>query len=487
MQFFFFLFFLLICVLDGFKTWIKPFSIRLTNYAMLESLKEADNGDEHSRPKAFPSKILLPPSARWELMYRATVDYCQQHQQLTPHDYTTSFEGHDDLKLGDWVHRQKQRYEGKGQRAFLTGKQLNKLMAIDKFREWAEDPLRDDDVRWEFMYQATVDYCQQHQQLPSNEHTTSFEGHDDLNVGGWVKTQKERYNGNLGFLSLTDEQLNKLMAIDEFREWAEDPLRDDDARWEFMYQATVDYCQQHQQLPHYENTTIFDGHDNVYLGDWVTRQKQRYDGTGRFSSLNDEQLNKLMAIDAFREWAEDPLRDADVRWEFMYQRLLHGNFSGGYNLDSWFKTQKKRYKDPKRESPLSDEERTKLMASVIFRKWAENPLRDADVHWEINFDLVAEYCYFHLKLPPCDYKSVYERSDGTSQELNIGKWLTYQKTKYSGGIGKITEEQHDKLMQISEFKSYIFSRFGTTTYSNFFNVKVKKCDSKIKKSTPAKQ
>ena len=586
MQFFFFLFFLLICVLDGFKTWIKPFSIRLTNYALLDRLQDGIR-DETGRPKDLniPSKSLLSPSTRWEFMYRATIDYCQQHQQLPPAVYTTSFEGQDDLNLGAWVHRQKVRYSDNENISPLGNEQLNMLMAIDKFREWAEDPLTDNDVRWEFMYQATVDYCQQHRKLPPNGYqtdfegiddlnlgywvkwqkdrfdgkegcsslsvdqlnklmaidafrgwaedplldddvrwnfmyrafadycqqhqqlppavyTSSFEGHDDVNIGIWVNTQKNRYNVNEGVASLTDEQLNKLMAVDEFREWAENPLRDDDVRWEFMYQALVAYCKQHQQLPpdRYQtgfewhglpdSITISEGNNDLNLGKWVTGQKQRYDGKGTSSPLTDERLSKLMAIGEFRGWTEDPLRDDDVRWEFMYQQLLHGNFSGGYNLDGWLGTQKQRYKGNKSFAPLSEEQKTKLMASVIFRKWAEDPLRETDVRWEIHFDLLAEYCYFHHKLPPYDYKTIYERNDGTSQELNIGGWLSEQKKRYSGVTkSMIPEDRHNKLMQIPEFNSYIFSRFGSSRYSDFYNAhaKIKKSGSKIKKSTPTKQ
>ena len=191
-------------------------------------------------------------------MYRATVDYCQQYQRLPPERFTTSFNGHD-VNLGSWVVAQKQRHEGTGKTSSLTDEKLSKLMAIDEFREWAEDPLRDDDVRWELMYRATVNYCQQHQQLPPQGYTTSFEGYDDLKLGNWMKAQKKRHEGTGKMSSLTDEQLNKLMAIDEIRKWAEDPLRDNDVRWEFMYRALVDYCQQHQRLPPQGYTTSLRG------------------------------------------------------------------------------------------------------------------------------------------------------------------------------------------------------------------------------------
>ena len=348
-------------------------------------------------------------------MYRATVDYCQQHQRLPPDRFTTSFEGHDDLKLGVWVVGQKQRYEGTGHWSSFTNDQLNKMMAIDEFRQWAEDPLRDNDVRWEFMYRALVDYCLQRHKLPPDRFTTSFEGYDDLKLGVWINAQKKRYDGTVdGLLAFTNDQLNKMMAIDEFREWAEDPLRDDDVRWELMYRATVDYCQQRQQLPPKKYTTSFEGHDDLKLEIWVATQKQRYDCKRGTISLINDQLNKLMAIAEFRKWAEDPLRDADIRWE-------------------------------------------------------------------VHFDLVAEYCYFHHKLPPGSHKAIYEKNDGTSQKLNIGVWIKNRMAAYSGvSKSRMTEEHHDKLMQIPEFKSWALTTFGTTRYADFphAHVKVKKSGSK---------
>ena len=460
MQVFFLLFFLHICVLDGFKTWFKPLSIRLSNYALLESLTDADNKDElHDRQKWRITR--LSQGARWEFMYRATNDYCQQHQQLPRYDFLTSFEGQDDVNIGAWVGTQKQRYKGTEGFSSLKDDQRSKLMAIDKFREWTEDSLHDDDVRWEFMYRAFVDYCKQHRQLPRQRLQCSFDGQDDLKLGGWMVRQQQRYKGKDRFSSLTDEQLNKLMAIDAFREWAEDPLTDDDVRWEFVYRATVAYCQQHQQLPLYDFTTSFEGQDDLNLGAWMARQKRRYKGVTDLSSLSDEQRNKLIAIDAFREWAEDPLRGDDVRWEFMYRATVDycklqqqlpleeyiTSFEGydDLNLGVWVTCQKQRYDGKGRRASLTDDQLHKLMAIDKFREWAEDPLTDDDVRWEFIYRATVAYCRQHQQLPRYDFTTSFEGQD----DLNLGAWMARQKRRY---IGKnkmpLHQDRHDKLMKI---------------------------------------
>ena len=213
---------------------------------------------------------------------------------------------------------------------------------------------------------------------------------------------------------LTDDRLNKLMAIAEFREWVEDPPLDNDVRWELMYRATVDFCQQYQRLPSKGYTCSFEGYEDLKLGIWVDYQKKRYQGMEGFPVLSNERQIKLMAVAEFHEWAEGPLSDADVRWE-------------------------------------------------------------------IHFDLLAEYCSFHHKLPITSQKVVYERKDGTSQKIHLGGWLGSHKTAYSGvGTTRITEEKHDKLMQIPEFKSWALTTFGTTQYADFSHAhaKIKKSGSK---------
>ena len=138
MKFFFFLFFLLICVLDGFKTWIKPHAIRLTTqkYSQkLDSPKVAKEEEDVCH--------VMSCSERWDIMYRATVGYCQQYCELPPNRCVTSFEGHEELNLGIWVSNQKEKYCGKyyghHQCPPLNDEQLGQLMAIEEFREWVEE------------------------------------------------------------------------------------------------------------------------------------------------------------------------------------------------------------------------------------------------------------------------------------------------------------------------------------------------------------
>ena len=134
MKFTLFLLFLQICVLHGLKTWIKPHASRLSNLAMLES----SNGGKEEDGTRIMSCI-----DRWDIMYRATIGYCQQYCELPPHKCVISFEGNEELNLGIWVSNQKEKYHGKyyghHQCPPLNEEQRNLLMAIEEFREWVEE------------------------------------------------------------------------------------------------------------------------------------------------------------------------------------------------------------------------------------------------------------------------------------------------------------------------------------------------------------
>ena len=68
---------------------------------------------------------------------------------------------------------------------------MNKLKSIKEFRAWLEDPLSNTVVRWDAHYQAFVNYCQEHHEMPPWKYITPNE--PKLNLEAWVDNQKKRY------------------------------------------------------------------------------------------------------------------------------------------------------------------------------------------------------------------------------------------------------------------------------------------------------
>lgn len=128
------------------------------------------------------------------------------------------------------------------------------------------------DVKWDSNCEALVGYCQEHQKLPTaakGMYVTSDE--HKLNLGTWMDKQKVRYKSMNPKFALSEGELSKLMAIKEFRDWAEDPLTDPDVRWDIHCQALAEYCQEHEKLPTAKYITTDD--KKLNLGIWMNRQK----------------------------------------------------------------------------------------------------------------------------------------------------------------------------------------------------------------------
>ena len=231
---------------------------------------------------------------------------------------------------------------------------------------------------WDMKCSALENFCREHKRLPTKK---------DGYLGGWRYYQKRLYVRGI----LKEEQISRLMAIEEFRrwvdDWVDDPLTDMSygERWEANYQALVEYCQLHNALPPQSYEVIFNG-TTLKVGQWLANQQTRFNGIGKRTAISDIEREKLMAIEQFRAWAEDPLRDDDVRWEANYQALveycqLHNAlpprryemiFNGTtLKLGVWLKTQQTRFKGIGKGAALSDIEREKLMAIEQFREWSE--------------------------------------------------------------------------------------------------------------------
>ena len=116
------------------------------------------------------------------------MEYCHEHKGLPPVKYVTP-DGK--LNLGTWLAVRKRRYKGIG--TPLSDTESTKLLALEPFRLWANNPLSDDNVRWEIYYQAFVRYTTQHKKLPSTKIKCDVQEHTQLRLGRWLDEQKKRF------------------------------------------------------------------------------------------------------------------------------------------------------------------------------------------------------------------------------------------------------------------------------------------------------
>ena len=235
------------------------------------------------------------------------VEYCQKNHELPRQSYKVTING-TTLNVGRWLNGEKQRFKSNGKGAAHSDIQLEKLMAIKEFREWAEDPLKDDDVRWEAYYQALFQYCQVHHELPRQSYKATING-TTLNVGSWLNDEQNRFKGKGTRAPHSDFQLEKLMAIKEFREWATDPWThmSSEEQWDTMFQALVEYFQVHDELPPRSSKDP----ETRKLYTWLIGQKSRFSGTARSNATGKRldltliRLGKLLTIEEYSKWAEE--------------------------------------------------------------------------------------------------------------------------------------------------------------------------------------
>ena len=242
--------------------------------------------------------------------------------------------------------------------------------------------LKDADQRWKANYQAVVEYSGEYEELPRQDYKVPFKG-ITLRPGVWLDKQKQRYKGMGDRSVLSDYERGKLMAIKEFSKWANDPLRDYDARFEVYYQALANYCNATEKLPPQRHKVSNNG-TTLCVGAWVSTQKERFVGNWNGAVHGKYVLERLMTINAFRQWAEDPFRHAHVRWEANYQALFeycqkhkklppkdHVVTINGTTLKvgEWSNNHKHRFSSKSKWTAPSRSEKKKLMAIKEFRDW----------------------------------------------------------------------------------------------------------------------
>ena len=229
-------------------------------------VKAHRQGDDGEDGKA--NGLLKDADQRWKANYQAVVEYSGEYEELPRQDYKVPFKGIT-LRPGVWLDKQKQRYKGMGDRSVLSDYERGKLMAIKEFSKWANDPLRD--------YGTTL--C----------------------VGAWVSTQKERFVGNWNGAVHGKYVLERLMTINAFRQWAEDPFRHAHVRWEANYQALFEYCQKHKKLPPKDHVVTING-TTLKVGEWSNNHKHRFSSKSKWTAPSRSEKKKLMAIKEFRDW-----------------------------------------------------------------------------------------------------------------------------------------------------------------------------------------
>lgn len=228
--------------------------------------------------------------AAWEKGFASAQKYRTEHGDLL---VPVRYRDKNDFALGEWIVYNRQRYLGGN----LTQNRIERLEAIGMVWSTSND-------LWEQNYAAATQYYLEHGNLnvPS-EYVTP----DGVLLGKWVARQRYAYlNPDRSSARVTPERkalLDKLGMV-----WEKyDP-------WQERYDLALAYKTEHGDL---EIPSVYKTADGVWLGSWVSRQRQALNSGS--SALSSERRKLLRTLFKGERRPSDPAADhgtvREANWE----------------------------------------------------------------------------------------------------------------------------------------------------------------------------
>lgn len=229
--------------------------------------------------------------AAWEKGFASAQKYRTEHGDLL---VPVRYRDKNDFALGEWIVYNRQRYLGGN----LTQNRIERLDALGM--DWTNR----NDRKWMSLYDVAAAYYHEHGNLnvPS-EYVTP----DGVLLGKWVARQRYAYlNPDRSSARVTPERkalLDKLGMV-----WEKyDP-------WQERYDLALAYKTEHGDL---EIPSVYKTADGVWLGSWVSRQRQALNSGS--SALSSERRKLLRTLFKGERRPSDPAADhgtvREANWE----------------------------------------------------------------------------------------------------------------------------------------------------------------------------
>ena len=298
----------------------------------------------------------------WEANFEKLVQFKESHGHCqVPSNYSV-----DGVKLGTWVHRQRQRYRNNltGRNSPMSQEQIDQLNSVGF--NWSIAG-----IRWEGHFEKLVQFKELHGhcQVPSNYSA------DDVNLGTWVHNQRQRYRQYLAgkYSPMTQERIDQLNSVGF--DWGTA-----NTGWEGHFQKLVQFKESHGHCRVPYNHSV----DDVKLGIWVMDQRQCYRKNlkGRNSPMSQERIDQLNSVGF--DWGA-----ASIGWEGHFEKLVQFKESHGHcrvprnhsvddvRLGMWVNNQRREYKNfMDGQYSLMTEERIDALEYIGF-EWNLRPGRKA--------------------------------------------------------------------------------------------------------------
>mgnify|MGYP001092915431 CR=1 FL=1 len=360
-------------------------------------------------------------SILWEKSYAAAVQYyLENHTLEIPVKYVTP----DGMALGVWLGSQRAAYK----EGMLTDAQIEKLEALGV--DWANR----NDRKWQTAYEAAVKYHAAHGNL---DVPIEYIDEDGILLGKWVSRQ--RYAWQNPERSSARVTLERKALLDELgMNWEKTDS------WQHRYELAVEYKKEHGSLA---VPAQYRTEDGIWLGSWLSRQKQMLREGKKLSAKRRAALKELFKGEKGRRLSAPVPPACSVReqnWLDNYQSArLYAEKKGsllvpagyvdenGFRLGVWISNLRAARKARPGSFQVTPEHIALLDA--IGMQWDAR-----EAKWAGAFRRAEEYRAAHGNLlVPVNYK--------TEDGFCLGDWVRRMRENYACAEKKLTAERIAKL------------------------------------------
>ena len=209
----------------------------------------------------------------WIEKYRLLEKYYKEHGNI---DIPIKYEI-DGVKLGVWLHTQRQAYKGLGGWK-ITEERTERLNKLGM--NWGKSK---NTLSWDEHYEILEKYYVLHNNIDLNKNYQI----DEINLGSWLNTQRQAYKK----MTLSEKKIEKLNKLG--MKWSKNINLLD---WDTYYKLLEDYKKEY-------NTTNVPLHyeiNNIKLGAWLSRQRFAY-RRNKQTTLTPQQIQKLNKLEV--DWS----------------------------------------------------------------------------------------------------------------------------------------------------------------------------------------
>ncbi|MBQ3474693.1 MAG: Helicase associated domain protein [Bacilli bacterium] len=314
-------------------------------------------------------------------------------------------------------------------------------------------------MTWDDYYELAKAYYEHHGNLEISNKFKTINGYDydengTINLGNWIKNQRQAYMGTGSFMPLSEDKISKLLNIGMIFNVVEN-------NWNNTYNLAKAYYEHYGNL---EVPVLFrtkngydEDQDGIRLGKWIQYQRTAYSGKRKDANISNEQIQLLdkigmrwNKINKMNQWMEK-YNLAKAYYEHYGNLNVPTNFktNNGYEHDEngvklglWIKSQRGAYKSTNHNKLTSEQIELLKAIDMIFDTY-ENT-------WKNMYNLAKAYYEHYGNLSVPNHFKTKNGYDEDQDGMSLGLWIKNNRDTYRGlrKDKKMTDERIKMLEEI---------------------------------------